>query len=111
MSKGIRPAGPRPQRPIAKPPQGGPPGAPPDPCSAEIDLAARLEVQVPVGTSVVAVASGREVVLVSEGSRVGVVPSPDDAVVRICSAKGWVYQGTILTDGPESSVRLLGART
>jgi hypothetical protein len=111
MSKGVRPAGPRPRRPIAKPPQGGPPGAPPDPCSAEIDLAARLEVRVPVGTPVVAVASGREVALVSGGRRVGVIPSPDDAVVRICSAKGWVYQGIILTDGPEARVRLIGART
>ncbi len=112
MSKGYRPDGPRPPRPPAERPKGGgPPGSPPDACAVEIDLAAHLEFPVPIGTAVVALVSGPDVVLQSGGQRVGLVPSPDNAVVRICATKGWTYQGFLLTDGPDATVRLAGART
>ena len=114
MSKGDAPAGPRPPRPTPIPlgnnPGGGPPGAPQDPCSAEVDLEANLEVTLQVGTSVTALVAGGKVVLLSAGKRIGTIPEPDDAVVLVCSQKGWVYQGDVLVTGPSPIVRLSGRR-
>ena len=114
MSKGDAPAGPRPPRPTPIPlgnnPGGGPPGTPRDPCSAEVDLEATLEVQVPPGTPVTALAASGKVILLSAGKRIGTIPEPDDAVVLACARKGWVYQGVVLATEPAPIVRLSGKR-
>jgi hypothetical protein len=117
MTKGIRPPTyKRPDRPRPIPDDitgtGGPggPEVPLDPCAAEVLMAAVFEVAVSTGQSVIAIPMGPQVILQSGERRVGIVPPPDDARVRDCAARRWIYEGTVVETASSGLVALHGVR-
>jgi hypothetical protein len=111
MSKGPGPTPRTPQRPRPIPDGGtGGPETPLEPCATEVLMAAVFEVDVAVGDHVITIPTAQEVVLQVGSRRVGVVAPPDDARVRSCASRRWIYEGTVTENGRTGLVTVHGIR-